>query len=121
MPDTPWDKARGHVLSRANGYPKPEIDKLDRGVNYFVLMLEKLGCRTHWSCEGHPNGFYIVFTAPYSTAMMVKSPGYFSVEIEGKNRWSLRINHPFGSDRERRRCLRWAAAAWEKAFNKEGA
>ena len=122
--DTPWDKARRTTqgkylrsLVRPNGYPDHPLEKLDRGVNYFVEKLESLGIKTEWSCEGHPNGFYIVFWGSLNMALDIRACGFFSVELEGAvngcAKWALRINHPFGSEAEKRQCLRWAATAWE--------
>ena len=98
------------------------IDKpkaIDRGVNYFVLKLESMGIKTEWSCEGHPNGFYLVFNAPYAVAGLLHSFGFFAVEIEGPDRWSLRIHHPFGSEEDKCQCLRWATESWEKSLKED--
>lgn len=54
----PWDRARHRLLKRRNVLSQ-KLQSLDRGVNYFVLQLERMGIRTEWSCEGHPAGFYI--------------------------------------------------------------
>jgi len=96
---------------------------IESGVNYFVLALEQLGAVTQYSCEGHPNGFYIVFTAPLKTAIAISACGFFNVELEGqhsgkgnKARWSLRINHELNSEQAKKRILTWAAEAWCKKF-----
>ncbi|HKC63172.1 MAG TPA: hypothetical protein VKB86_06015 [Pyrinomonadaceae bacterium] len=121
----PWDKARRRLLKRSNtlsrllkegGQRSDEFETLDRGVNYFVLQLERFGVRTEWSCEGHPAGFYITFHATYEQALRIKSHGYFTVEIEGLHYWSMRFNRRHNSTRERNFSLRLAAAAWERAF-----
>jgi hypothetical protein len=59
-----WDRATGVVLRRGG-------EKLDRGVNYFVAMLEQMGLKTYGSCEGHPQGFYVLFTASYEWALRI--------------------------------------------------
>lgn len=121
----PWDKARRRLLKRSNalsrmlkegGQRSDESETLDRGVNYFVLQLERFGVTTEWSCEGHPAGFYITFHATYEQALRIKSHGYFSIEIEGLHYWSMRFSRPHLSTRERNFSLRLAAAAWEQAF-----
>lgn len=76
-------------------------------------MLEQLGARTAYSCEGHPNSFYVAFEAPMRVAEKILACGYFTVELEGHNHWSLRINRPV-DERERLSILRGAAAAWEQ-------
>jgi hypothetical protein len=88
---------------------------LDPGVNFFVRSLEMMGIRTHFSCEGHPNNFYITFGASYKKALKIKSAGFFSVEIERPSYWSMRV-HMEHTDREKIDCLRWAAEAWAKRF-----
>lgn len=114
-----WDAACQQRLQRRDGtrFGKPEV--IDPGVNFFVLVLEQMGIRTHFSCEGHPDGFYITFGASYAQATKIKMAGFFSVEIEGARTWSLRI-HPVKDEDERGHvdCLRWAADAWEKRFGK---
>lgn len=110
-----WDVARKITLGRVSPcglYNEP----LEKGVNYFVLMLEQLGAVTHYSCEGHPhspNNFYIVFAAPLSVAQKIVECGYFTVELEGKGIWSLRTRN-ITSDIDRRNFLRAAADAWER-------
>lgn len=99
-------------------------EKLDPGANYFVFMLDQLGMPTYYSCEGHPYGFYVMFSAPYKDALEISKIGYFTVEMAGreKNRWSITMNLSSGvghegGDAERMRVdwLRHAAEAWEKA------
>jgi hypothetical protein len=103
-----WDQFLEPILVRSG-------EKLDPGVNFFVLTLEKLGLTTHFSCEGHPDGFYIAFTASYKTALKISQAGFFSIEIGRKNYWMLRV-HMEHSERSRIDCLRWAAEAWAKRF-----
>ena len=106
-----WDEACKLVLERSSPcgiYAGP----LEPGVNYFVLMLEQLGAKTHYSCEGHPNNFYVLFEAPLRIAEKIAECGYFSVELEGKKLWSIRTRI-LESNEERIQLLRWAAQAWE--------
>src|SRR4051812_18125423 len=56
----PWDSVQGAVLIR-HDTETGEDTPLEAGVNFFVLMLEQLGATTRFSCEGHPDGFYVVF------------------------------------------------------------
>jgi len=122
----PWDRARRRLLRRSNtlsrmlkegGQRADEFEPLDRGVNYFVLQLERSGVATEWSCEGHPAGFYITFHATYEQALRVKAPGFFTVEIEGRNYWSMRLHSKHKSTRARNQTLRWAASSWERVFS----
>lgn len=107
---TVWDDAAELQVLRGG-------ETLDPGVNYFVLMLNQMGLDTEFSCEGHPDGFYVTFSAPYNMALDIQKAGYFTVEIEGKNYWSIRRNMPSKDEEaERVDAMRWAAEAWEKRF-----
>lgn len=63
---------------RSRYHRKPLM--LDAGVLPFVQVLEQLGCRTLLSCEGHPNGFFIVFDAPATLAHQIRDCG-FDLEV----------------------------------------
>lgn len=93
-------------------------ERIDPAVNYFVLMLDQLGLPTKYSCEGHPNGFYVVFEGPYEAAIEIHNAGFFSVQIEGPPySWSIRKHIDYkGADSERIDAMRWAAQAWEQRF-----
>lgn len=78
-------------------------------------MLEQLGATPHYSCEGHPNNFYVLFAAPLSVAEQIVECGYLTVELEAAGLWSIRTRN-FESDAERISVLRWAAEAWEKTL-----
>lgn len=103
-----WDQFRNPPLIRGG-------EVLDQGVNFFVRSLEMMGMRTHFSCEGHPDGFYITFSARYSKALRIREAGFFAIEIERQNYWSMRINSHDGK-RSHVDCLRWAAESWAKRF-----
>lgn len=53
-----------------------------------------------------------MFEAPMALAEKILTCGYFTVELEGRNLWSLRINREI-TEVERKRLLRSAAQAWE--------
>jgi len=105
-----WDVAADLTVIR-------DGQKLEPGVNYFVLMLDQMEMPTRFSCEGHPNGFYITFNGSYRGALAIRQMGYFSVEIEGHNYWSMRshINY-MDTPREKVDAMRWAAEAWERGL-----
>lgn len=103
-----WDEAAELEVVRGG-------EKLDPGVNYFVLMLNQMGLDTAFSCEGHPSGFYVTFYGPYQAALEIHSAGFFTVEVERKNYWSLRRSMDAHQPAiENVDALRWAAEAWEK-------
>ncbi len=108
----PWDAARSIPVVRGGS-------DLEPGVKYFVLMLEKLGAVTHYSCEGHPRGFYIVFDAPHELAKRIERCGYLEVAIF-KGGWSMHFG--FGNEsriktqKYKNNLLRSTAEAWQRAF-----
>ena len=113
MKITTWQKAAKYdlILSSPCGtYTGP----IDRGVNYFVLMLQQQGASTHYSCEGHPENFYIVFECGAKLARQIQSLGYFRVEVEHRKCWSLRKE--FNTEEEKQYVFTLAAEAWNKAF-----
>jgi len=64
----------------------------------------------------HPASFYIIFRATNEQALRIKAHGYFTIEIERLDYWSIRFSRPHKSVRDRNLTLRLAAAAWEQAF-----
>lgn len=112
---SPWDEARKVRLIRHEPW-KDQV--LEPGVNFFILALQALGSRTEFSCEGHPEGFYVVFCGPYELALRLRNCGFFRVEVEGEDRWSLRLPDQ-GSDASLQQTMRWAASQWaSKLFSK---
>lgn len=121
--DNPWDKARRTLLKKFYSSTN-RMEKLDRGVNYFVLQLEKLGARTIASCEGHPFGFYIYFEASYDVVLKINQAGFFQIQVDSQNRWILCLERCENGDdqgaswneRKKRQTLRWAATNWSSRF-----
>lgn len=120
-----WHRAMCVPVIRGNGQ-WPETD-LEPGVKFFVLALEQLGCTTRFSCEGHPDGFYIVFAGPLPVAQQVAWLGCFSVTLSGfeyrlgltgQELFSLRHDQDTGGwNAARKEALLVAAARrWTKAF-----
>lgn len=119
-----WDKAAALSVRRIDPLSGESV-LIDPGVNYFVLMLNQLGYRTLFSCEGHPESFYISFVAPYEAALRIADAGYFSVEISPPkwhggigDHWDIRLHPleiPRGSSPEKSKVdrLRGAANSWE--------
>lgn len=118
---TPWDVARRTILERIDSMQRrrPVVCKLERGVNYFVLELEKMGAVTRYSCEGHPTGFYITFTCPYRVAVAIEAMGYFRVEVEGPRYFSIRLpSVGSATEYDKRHTLRLASIAWANKVQK---
>ena len=116
----PWDLAAATPLTRqSTPLYKPQV--IDPGVNFFVLALEALGATTQFSCEGHPAGFYVLFSAPYELALSIRNAGFFSVEINGPGTWAIRklsaefAQSPY-TEKDKAEVLRAAADAWMGHF-----
>jgi hypothetical protein len=75
----PWDAAKELPVIRGNWMYRPA--DLEPGVKFFVLMLERLGCETVFSCEGHPDGFYVLFRGTEAAARAVASCRFFDVRV----------------------------------------
>jgi hypothetical protein len=108
----PWKDACRLTLTRYNALSVAYYGvALDPGVNYFVLQLERLGCETIYSCQGHPTGFYVLFIAPDDAARRLVESGYFDVHLcKEPSRYSLRLPG-IGSERDRVGVMKQAAKA----------
>ena len=94
-PPNPWDLARKIEVIRGNDLYPPKA--LDPGVRFFVLMLEQLGCKTFFSCEGHPAGFYITFNGRIAIARRIVQCGFMTVTVEWEGyRMSLSVERLVG-------------------------
>jgi hypothetical protein len=134
-----WDHAGRLDVVRGNSHDEPA--NLEPGVKFFVLMIEQLGGKTLYSCEGHPDGFYVTFQAPHALALRIARPGYLDVSIVARtmsphtlewefpeDRWLMELRprpcsledlrQPTGEEREQEKIetLRRVAEAWEEAF-----
>ena len=93
---------------------------IEPGVAYFVDALEQLGAHPEFSCEGHPQGFYVCFRAPYKLARKVAAAGFLSVELARDGRWIISLlGNEWGhgatfSRKVRNGILRMAVDAWER-------
>lgn len=117
--NNPWKKAKSKKLVRTSPCELYYKCVLDKGVNYFVLALEDIGCQTYYSCEGHfkrkpyiPE-FYIAFQASKRNAQKIKKtlfdPCY--LETYKPNHYVLRIR--FKNLKEKHRILSELSQIWE--------
>ncbi len=120
--DNPWDACRKLKLIRGNHFYPPQV--IDPGVNYFVLMLEQLGCTPIWSCEGHPEGFHVTFHGPEHIARTIAAMGIFTLELQdccfcmtldGREIWKRRAGKPWPL-RLRNALLRVSSDHWTRHF-----
>lgn len=113
-----WQKAKKVTLIRSSPCGLYPSSKLDKGINYFILALEKLGCTTYYSCEGHFNKnkyvpeLYIVFSAKKAIILCLRQMllDIISLEKESKDRWSIRI--PFKSNKDKIEKLTYLSNQW---------
>ena len=108
-----WDLAGSIPISRACPM-KGQSGPLKPGVKYFVLQLDRLGATTAFSCEGHPDGFYVTYYATERVARKIASCGGFLTEINAHPGWRLSLRRDVSADKHRVEALRSAAAAWER-------
>jgi hypothetical protein len=130
MPRTnPWDEARKLKLTRGNEIWPPDV--IDPGVNYFVLRLEEMGCTTRFSCEGHPDGFYVSYWGPLAVSPWIARISPFEVGVRHHSRWGSNFKMHLGNiefahlrsgrtwdDAARVKLLRAAARNWERWLEK---
>jgi hypothetical protein len=95
-----WDRMR-----------KRRVYGIDPGCNFFIAAIRLLGGRTMYSCEGHPEGFYLLVEGPYKLALRLHLLGTYSVGLVERNRWVLRREVEVPA-RYVNRAFRWAAARW---------
>jgi hypothetical protein len=119
-----WDAAAKNEITRPGHHTK-KLQAIDRGVNFFVYSLEALGAKTLSSCEGHPDGFYLMFRAPQRIALRLNKSGCFSVKLDGVGKWIIEMRRGIEdkkwNDERRINVLRRAAEAWCREFKEVGA
>ncbi len=121
--ENPWDAAQRPPLVRHDGETGTDVP-LEPGVNFFVLMLEQLGATTRFSCEGHPDGFYVLFDSPPELVRSITRAGFFTVEVgDGEADYTMRVSeHLFEryvgtwDEKARQELLRLAAVRWVERF-----
>lgn len=117
-----WQNAKRLNVSRRSpcgGYPMSIIDK---GVNYFILALEKIGCKTMYSCEGHFSKkhyipqLYISFSLKKSQVVHLKNILYNIAKLEhdGKDEYTLRID--FKNSKDKKEKLTKLSKQWNKVL-----
>lgn len=113
-----WEEARQLRLFR-------DGEEIEPGVIFFILMLEKLYCRTIYSCESHSEKkmrkFYIMFQGTYEMAHDISSLLYrraFRVYIPStkysKETWVL--ERIFSKEDDREKDINWAANQLVKQY-----
>lgn len=115
-----WEKAKKLTLIRSSPCGIYSEIQLDKGVNYFILALEKLGCTTCYSCEGHFSKkryipeLYIVFYASKAMILCLKQMllHICTLEKESEDEWSLRIS--FNNAKDKKEKLTYLADQWNK-------
>jgi len=115
-----WKEAKQINLYRKSPCGLYPLDKIDTGVNYFVLALEKLGCETLYSCEGHFNyknytpQLYVTFSCKKSTVKYLKQILFdiFVLEYDCDNEYTLRID--FDSKKDKTKKLTYLSDQWNK-------
>lgn len=115
-----WDDAKELKIMRGSPCGLYPISCLDKGVNYFVLALEKLGCKTLYSCEGHFSKkhyvpqLYITFSAKRYAILCLKNMLFDIITLEhDKNKeYTLRID--FENNKDKNQKLKFLTDQWNK-------
>lgn len=93
---------------------------IEPGVNFFVLMIEQLGGKTMFSCEGHgkhENQPYLMLYGPLSLACAISQTNSFLVQVADQiNQFVLRPYLWISKKETMEQFLRRAARAWIKKF-----
>lgn len=118
---SPWQKAKKLSLVRNSPCGIYCGEPLDKGVNYFILVLEKLGCITEYSCEGHfkrkhqvPQ-LYISFIVPNKVILSRLKKALIKpcrLYHEYENTYTLRID--FINPAHKINVLNTLSIVWEK-------
>jgi hypothetical protein len=116
-----WQDAKRLNVSRHSPCGLYPMSVLDKGVNYFILALEKLGCKTMYSCEGHffskkhyiPQ-LYISFSSKKTQVLQLKNMLYNIAKLEHdcKDEYTLRID--FKNNKDKIQKLTKLAKQWNK-------
>jgi hypothetical protein len=116
---TVYEKCRRLTLRRYD-WVKGRPAKIDPGMNFFILMIEQLGGKTMFSCEGHgrhEDQPYLMFYGPLSLAAAIAQTSTFVVEVQDQiNYFALRPYLWLSEKETMEQFLRRAARAWVKAF-----
>jgi hypothetical protein len=115
-----WQDAKRLNVSRRSPCGLYPMSTLDKGVNYFILALEKLGCKTMYSCEGHFSKkhyipqLYISFSSKKTQVVRLKNMLYNIAKLEhdGKNQLVLRID--FKNNKDKKQKLTRLAKQWNE-------
>lgn len=117
--NSPWKQAKSKKVIRTSPCKLYNKCLLDKGVNYFVLTLERIGCKPCYSCEGHfkrkpyiPE-FYIAFQASKRNIQKIKKTLFDPCYLESykTNHYVLRIR--FKTLKEKNRILSELSQIWE--------
>jgi hypothetical protein len=115
-----WKDAKKVNVYRGSPCGLYPVSKIDKGVNYFVLALEKLECETLYSCEGHFSKpkyipqLYITFKAKRYAILCLKNMLFDIINLEHDNykQYTLRID--FNNNKDKIQKLTYLADQWNK-------
>ncbi len=119
----PWVAAKKRKVARGN-FLFTEPEDMEDGVKFFILMLEKLGCTTVWSCEGHPEGFHVSFHGPAAVVREIEAcdvldielfQGGYSINLDKRELRMRRAGLPF-TKKKRDELLKHAATVMVERF-----
>lgn len=115
-----WKEAKKLNIHRGSPCGLYPVSKIDKGVNYFVLALEKLGCETLYSCEGHfsKNKYipqlYITFRAKRYAILCLKNMLFHIAVLEHDKSKQYTIRIDFDNNKDKIQKLTYLADQWNK-------
>lgn len=115
-----WKEGKKINIYRRSPCGLYPLDKIDKGVNYFVLALEHLGCETFYSCEGHFNKknytpqLYISFSCEKSVIAIIKKMLFDTITLEhnSNNEYTIRID--FDNYQDKVQKLNFLSTKWNQ-------
>lgn len=116
--DTPWDAARRERVVLVDEQGQPSY--IDPGAVRLLGIAAACGVSTTFSCEGHPEGAYLVFSdrgGDFTRAMQALEPDW---RTEVSFRGQAAYMRPVGSTAERDKVWRFTCASLEKALGLSG-
>lgn len=115
-----WQDAKRLNVSRGSPCGLYPVSALDKGVNYFILALEKLGCETLYSCEGHfgKNKYvpqlYITFIAKRYAILCLKNMLFNIITLEQDKIKEYTIRVDFKNSKDKIQKLTKLSKQWNK-------
>jgi hypothetical protein len=114
--DSEWARAARTRCIRKTTFGDSDI--IEPGAVWFVEWLERNGAQTVFSCEGHPEGFHVVFHGSYDLAHALAAVEHLVVSVfrselhQETGQWKIELDYWPETREERDAALRQLAASF---------